>query len=133
MVVEARSWIGTRWIHGQSLKGIGTDCVQLIVSLAKTFGWVSPEFKTRKYTKDWALHNERSILKEELAKVAHIISLPNALIGDILVFKSGRCAGHMGFYIGGGRMVHSHIRHNVSEDPVKTYMADFDSAWRFNR
>ncbi len=133
MVSEARSWIGTKWVHGQSLKGVGTDCVQLVVSLAKTFGWLSPDFKTRKYTRDWALHNDWSILKEDLSRVADQIVMPTAVVGDVVVFKSGRCAGHMGLYIGNGQMIHSQVRQVVSEDPVVKFMDDFDSVWRFHR
>lgn len=36
-VAEAREWIGTPFIHGQSLKGVGCDCIGLIVGVAKQF------------------------------------------------------------------------------------------------
>jgi len=33
IVVEARGWIGTRWVHQASVKGVGVDCVGLALGV----------------------------------------------------------------------------------------------------
>jgi NlpC/P60 family putative phage cell wall peptidase len=38
VVAEARSWIGTRWHHQASLKGVGTDCIGLVGGVALALG-----------------------------------------------------------------------------------------------
>ncbi len=38
IVEEARSWIGTRFVHQASLKGVGVDCVGLLVGVAYNLG-----------------------------------------------------------------------------------------------
>lgn len=35
IIAEARTWLGTRWQHGTSLKGVATDCIGLIVGVAR--------------------------------------------------------------------------------------------------
>lgn len=34
VVEEARTWIGTRWQHQARLKGVGTDCLGMVVGTA---------------------------------------------------------------------------------------------------
>lgn len=38
LVDEARSWIGTPWVHQGRMKGVQCDCVGLIVEVARTVG-----------------------------------------------------------------------------------------------
>ncbi len=38
VVTEARSWIGTRWLHQAALKGVGCDCIGLVAGVARELG-----------------------------------------------------------------------------------------------
>lgn len=38
LVMEARSWLGTKWRHNQCKKGLGVDCVNFIWAVAKECG-----------------------------------------------------------------------------------------------
>jgi len=38
IVAEARTWIGTKWQHQTSLKGVATDCVGLVGGIPRTLG-----------------------------------------------------------------------------------------------
>ncbi len=125
------SWKGTKWIHGQSLKGVGTDCIQFIISVGKELNWLPSNYKSIKYTRDWALHNDKSILLEEVSKLCDKILLNEIQIGDILIFKFGRCAGHSGFYVGEDRIIHSKVKAGVVEERVN--MKNFHSAWRIKK
>ena len=122
------SWKGTKWIHGQGLKGVGADCIQFMLSAAKELEWLPSDYQSIKYNRDWALHNERSILLEEINKVCDEISLNEIQIGDLLIFKFGKCAGHSGFYIGNNKIIHSKIKAGVVEDVFD--VKNFHSAWR---
>jgi NlpC/P60 family putative phage cell wall peptidase len=42
IVNEAREWLGTRWSHQASLKGVGTDCIGLIRGVARELGIADP-------------------------------------------------------------------------------------------
>ena len=131
LLQEIESWIGTPWIHGQSLKGVGTDCVRFICSIGKFAGWVAPDYIVPVYNQDWALHNTVSILETEIQKFARAVSRPYQ-IGDVFLFVYGKCASHAGFYIGKGNMIHAYQRRGVIKSPVRHYMNKFHSVWRVN-
>jgi NlpC/P60 family putative phage cell wall peptidase len=38
IIEEARTWAGTRWHHQASKKGVGCDCIGLIVGVARVLG-----------------------------------------------------------------------------------------------
>lgn len=52
IIREARSWLGTRWQHQASLRGVGTDCIGMVLGVANACGVreaaefiAAPEFK----------------------------------------------------------------------------------------
>lgn len=51
VVDEARTWLGTKWSHQASLKGVATDCIGLIVGVGRALGLLgefdqhAPEFR----------------------------------------------------------------------------------------
>jgi NlpC/P60 family putative phage cell wall peptidase len=47
IVTEARAWLGTRWMHQQSLKGQACDCIGLVKGVAIGAGLVPADFATR--------------------------------------------------------------------------------------
>lgn len=133
IISEARSWINppTKWMHGVALKGYRTDCVQFIISLAKEFGWIPQDYKTFPYNQDYALHNDTSLIKQEIMKFCDEVT-DGMKVGDIVLFKFGKCASHAGIYIGNNRVVHAHVRQGVIEDDIKNIVKPIDSIWRFN-
>jgi cell wall-associated NlpC family hydrolase len=130
-----RSWRGTRWMHGVSLKGYRTDCLQFIVSACKELGWMKPEYQTPVYNRQRALHENCHLISEEFDKWPGMRRIMFPLepykVGDILVYRTGKGEGHVGMYIGGGRMIHCSIRHGVEEIQVEHRQAgDLAAAWR---
>jgi cell wall-associated NlpC family hydrolase len=148
IVREARSWIGTRWVHGQAVKGHGTDCVGFIIQLGKTFQWIPQDYTPPVYSCQHALHRDTSLLLEELAKFAlrvdrsvfdpalnsKLITNNSKLspsIGSILAFQYERTAGHAGIYIGNDRFVHAYMpRRRVEEASLKDFRRYLNSVWR---
>ena len=68
IVAAARGWIGTPYRHQASLKGVGCDCLGLLVGVwrevtGKAVGSLPP------YTPDWAEANGRETLAEGLREV----------------------------------------------------------------
>ncbi|MDD2321745.1 MAG: NlpC/P60 family protein, partial [Geobacteraceae bacterium] len=131
LIAEICSWEKTRWVHGQAVKGVGTDCVQFPVAVAKWAGWLPAGFKTVPYDVDYALHNEESILVRELKKYCNQVPLDQVRPGDLLAFFFGKCESHAGFYIGNGQVMHAHIRHGVVRTELRSIRSKLKSAWRF--
>jgi NlpC/P60 family putative phage cell wall peptidase len=93
VVAEARSWIGTPYHHAADVKGHGVDCAMLLVRVYCDLGLIEP-FDPRPYTRDWFLHrNEERYLGSLLAR-SHEVREPS--LGDIVLFRVGRCFAHAG-------------------------------------
>lgn len=39
IIAEARTWVGTKWAHGQMTKGAGADCLGFIAGIALALGY----------------------------------------------------------------------------------------------
>ena len=95
VVESARSWLGTRYHHAADVKGRqgGVDCAMLLVRVYCDLGLVEP-FDPRPYRRDWFLHrNEERYLRFLLAR-SHEVREPG--LGDIVLFRVGRCFAHAG-------------------------------------
>lgn len=44
IVAEARSWVGTPWVHQHRVKGRAVDCVGLVIGVARALGLVPQDF-----------------------------------------------------------------------------------------
>lgn len=130
---ELQSWLGTKWVHNQACKGVGADCVQFIVEAVKNVNLLPKSYKTRKYDKDWAMHNARSILREEIFKVADKIDTKEIQEGDIVLFMTGRTSGHLGVYLGNNQLIHSHIQNGVSIAEFNNVNTTIESVWRLKQ
>jgi cell wall-associated NlpC family hydrolase len=51
VVIEARTWVGTPYHHQARLKGVGVDCIGLVLGCAWALGLVGREFDIVGYTK----------------------------------------------------------------------------------
>ncbi len=49
VAAEARTWLGTPWQHQARLKGVGCDCVGLVIGVARDLGVVDADFNVDGY------------------------------------------------------------------------------------
>lgn len=49
VVQAARAWLGTPFHHQARLKGVGVDCVGLVIGVARELGLVAPDFDVDTY------------------------------------------------------------------------------------
>lgn len=43
IVAQARTWLGTPFLHGQAAKGLGVDCGQFVVGVGRDLGLAIPD------------------------------------------------------------------------------------------
>lgn len=122
VVAEARSWIGTPYLHQASAQGAGADCLGLLRGLWRSIHGKEPE-AVPPYTEDWAEPDRREILLEAARR--WLVERPLALEapGDVLLFRmrSGGIAKHLGIQseIGAeARFIHSYSGQGVVESPL---------------
>jgi cell wall-associated NlpC family hydrolase len=93
VVAEARSWIRTPYHHAADVKGHGVDCAFLLIRVYCDLGLVD-SFDPRPYTRDWFLHRDEERYLGFLLARSHEVSEPG--LGDIILFRMGRCFAHAG-------------------------------------
>lgn len=81
LAAQARTWLGTPFHHQGRLKGIGADCVGLIVGVADELGLNPPDVT------NYSRRPQGNLLVEMIEKRAEKINPADARTGDILVFK----------------------------------------------
>lgn len=89
IVNEARTWIGTPFKHQGRLKGIGVDCVGLVIGVAKELNL--SDFDTINYSRVPNVELMGSLLNE------HLIEIPvdEAIMGDIFWIKIKQHPQHL--------------------------------------
>ncbi len=121
-VTIARSWIGTPYRHQASLKGVGCDCLGLLIGVWRELGRPSRSAPRRDplvppYTPDWAEAHGREALADGLRGHLDEIAPAEAREGDIVLFRwrAHLPAKHAGILTAPGRMVHAQEKTAVSE------------------
>ena len=96
IVIEARRWIGTPYHPCADVRGAGVDCGMLIVRVfVDTL--CCPPFDPRPYPPDWHLHrSEERYLGFVLDNCRERPDGEAIEVGDIMVFRFGRCWAHGG-------------------------------------
>ncbi|MBT9144589.1 MAG: hypothetical protein DDT42_00431 [candidate division WS2 bacterium] len=121
-IEECRSWLGTGWMHAVCVKGFRVDCVHYIIGVAKNMGWIPVDYEPEPYPHDWALHQTESRLVNELHKYCQLVKIENIKIGDLILYKFGKCNSHIAWYLGEGKAIHSAEDTGVEEFNMQTEM-----------
>jgi cell wall-associated NlpC family hydrolase len=89
---EARTWINTPFHHQGRLKGVGVDCIGLVIGVARRLGLVPGDFDIQAYP--------RSPDGVSLMRTAHLhmdlIDQAAMGIGDVVVVRFGKDPQHFG-------------------------------------
>ncbi|WP_227267853.1 C40 family peptidase [Roseobacter weihaiensis] len=122
IVIEARRWIGTPYIHQSSVFGAGADCLGLLRGIWRTVYGDEPE-AVPAYSMDWSEPQGEERLWA--AALRHLTPKPLAAEApaDVLLFRmrQGSVAKHLGVVSGVGkaaRFIHAYSKYGVIESPL---------------
>jgi NlpC/P60 family putative phage cell wall peptidase len=123
IVAAARSWIGTPYRHQGALKGVGCDCLGLLVGVWHEVrppcdaARLDRELRIPPYTPDWAEAAGRETFAEGLGDWLEEIDMAEAREGDIVLFRwrAHLPAKHAGILTARDRMVHAQEGARVAE------------------
>jgi NlpC/P60 family putative phage cell wall peptidase len=109
LVAEARSWIGTRYRHQASVKGVGCDCLGLIRGVWRGCVGDEPEAPPP-YAPDWAEARGEETLADAALRHLVPIACDDVRAGDVLLFRwRERCvAKHVAIASSATTMIHAH-------------------------
>jgi len=107
IVTEARSWLGTPFHHQARVKGVGVDCVGLVIGVARNLGLVDPNFDVNCYPR---VPDGTSFL-QLIAQNLREVPFEDAQLGDvccIAIESDPQHVGIVGDYPGGRcSLIHS--------------------------
>ncbi|MGH1367266.1 MAG: NlpC/P60 family protein [Maritimibacter sp.] len=121
LIAEARSWLGTPYVHQASRKGAGTDCLGLIRGLWRhQFGDEPQDLPA--YTPDWGEPSGTETLLIGATGLMRPVDVAAVKLGDVIVFrmKTGAIAKHLGVVSALGaapRFIHAFSGRGVVESP----------------
>ncbi|MDT8326177.1 MAG: NlpC/P60 family protein [Roseovarius sp.] len=122
IVVAARGWIGTPYLHQAACKGAGCDCLGLIRGVWQEVLGVEPE-RPPAYSMDWSEPARIEALWEAAKRHLRPKAITEEAPGDVLLFRmrDGSVAKHLGV---AGRIgaqatfIHAYSGHCVVESPL---------------
>lgn len=116
IVLAARRWIGTPYVHQASLIGVGCDCLGLVRGVWRDVVGQEPE-QAAAYQPDWAEAGARETLL--MAARRHFLPVEGDTwrTGDVLLFRwrSNCAAKHVAIATSDTHMVHAHDGASVCE------------------
>ncbi len=93
IVAEARTWLGTPFVHQAMVKGAGVGCGTLLIAVYGALGFPVPTVKELgHFPHDWHLHTREERYLNILSKFAHPVEIPEK--GDMVLFQIGRVFAH---------------------------------------
>lgn len=110
VIVEARTWLGTRWQHQACAKGAGVDCIHFVAGVARALGIAAAEefFRTPAYH-SYGRAPDREMLLGACDRLLERIPLGTEAPGDVLVIRIANHPVHFGLLSGVNplRMIHA--------------------------
>ncbi len=104
VLIEARTWLSTRFHHGQAVKGAGVDCARLVASVYVTCGVVEP-FTIGYYGDRWFEHETTERLLDAVRALCWPVD--HAEPGDIALFRFGQAAAHAAIVTDWPNIIHA--------------------------
>lgn len=116
IIGEARSWIGTPYVHQASVKNHGVDCLGLVRGVWRALFGTEPE-TVPAYSSDWGeIDGEETML---LAADRHFIpiAIDEICPGDLMIFRWRQTliAKHAGILTSDQHFIHAYERAGVVE------------------
>ena len=116
-VNEARSWVGTPYVHQMSAKGAGCDCLGLLRGVWREVLGPEPEAAPA-YSRDWSEASGQERLWA--AAMRHLQPSQRIAPGTVLLFRMrpGAVAKHLGIATGQGTFIHAYSGRGVVENTL---------------
>ncbi|WP_417723664.1 peptidase [Salipiger sp.] len=122
IVLTARHWIGTPYVHQASVRGAGCDCLGLLRGVWRELLGAEPE-SVPPYSMDWSEpQGDEALLRAGLRHM-RLKDRHDEAPGDVLLFRmrSDAVAKHVGLQARAGEgasFVHAYSGHGVIESPL---------------
>lgn len=128
---EALTWLGTPYHDLACRKGVGVDCGQFVIGVAKAlellpFAWVCPSYSPERH-----LHSRIDLMSGLLEACGCTpVAWEDRQPGDVLTFRFGLVVSHAAFLLPRDELVHAVLDKGVVRQPLAgSWVALHDRAW----
>ncbi len=147
IINEARTWLGTPFHHQGRVKGVGVDCIGLIIGVGRAVGTLPETFDATGYGREPHNHSLPKGMVKHLTIKCSVIEdvegcgcgkkhkyaeLDRARHGDILLFRFLREPQHVGFYTRDNTIIHAYdgsekcVEHRLDDKWKKRVVAIYE-------
>jgi cell wall-associated NlpC family hydrolase len=115
IVREAREWLNTPYHPHARLKGVGVDCLTLVVEVLERVGVIEHQ-EIGHYSPEGHLHQSEDLWKPVVELYAREMELPPARLpkpGDLVLYRVAKAFNHNAIVIEWPVVIHAHIDHGV--------------------
>ncbi len=129
IIAKAREFIGTPFAHQGRLKGIGIDCVGLVICAAKELNLVPQDYDYITYRRS----PDTSLLHFEFLRWCDYVAPKEACPGDVLCLWSStrtKLAQHTAFLTEKNTIIHSIMMRKVVETELGIWADRIVCAYR---
>jgi cell wall-associated NlpC family hydrolase len=117
VIDEARTWIGTPYHDAGRIKGVGVDCLTLILQVYEDAG-VIDHYDPGYYSPEFHLHSDTPIYLNGMLELCDEIEKKDILPADVAMFRFGRQFSHGAIITEWPNVIHSFNFRPVVEDNV---------------
>lgn len=115
VIKEAQEWVGTPYRGWSCIKGVGTDCGQLIYGVFRACGLVPVMELPTDYSLQMAQHQTSTEYMDIIDKYFEVVPEAEAKPGDLVCYKLGLSMAHAGIIIAWPAfIIQAELRHGVS-------------------
>lgn len=128
LIAEARTWDGTPWRHQGRLKGVGCDCVGVMICAPRALGLFAPDFDITGYSRN----PQPAVMLGYLNMHVDRVAPGQQRGGDLLLLMPKRIPQHLALLTFDGKMIHAiDERRGVREHVLDTRRYPIASVWRY--
>ena len=108
---EAALWLRTPYHHRAIIKGVGADCMTLLIACYGIVG-LAPKIEAMpQYTYQYGLHDGDDVYLDHLLKYSREVPEPQP--ADVVVYKVARLWSHCGIVVKWPTIIHAQVGEGV--------------------
>ena len=122
ILAEATEWMGTRWMHQQSVKGVACDCIGLVRGVAGVLGLLPPDFERMPEVAQYHGYSRQPDgRKLQAALDTYLERIAEPEPGAVLLMRFEQNPQHVAIMADGGDIIHAYatarkvVRHRLDD------------------
>lgn len=119
LIEELESWLDSPWRHRSRSKN-GCDCIGFVYSVYRNLKVVDEDIFFPEYQRDWHIHRKQELMYNKIreSKWFKEIEPKDCKTGDVILFKYGKSAAHIGILVG-NQVYHNPTNLYVIKSPIE--------------